>query len=197
MRFSQNSFSIFGEVMTEHPDWEFKNFGKQPPIKPMLGMQEELGELTHPVLKFSQGVRITSEAELKDRIRDAIGDTLVYLISYANKVNIHLIQVMHDHERYIVRMMNDYGLPDSDTIRKEKLDMPMWAGYCLGRLWIAQINGDMQMKICSIAALLVTLDNIALEFLGENIGDCLKRAWDEVKKRDWKYNPWNGQAALL
>ena len=163
----------------------------------MLGMQEELGELTHPVLKFSQGVRITSEAELKDRIRDAIGDTLVYLISYANKVNIHLIQVMHDYERYIVRMMNDYGLPDSDTIRKEKLDMPMWAGYCLGRLWIAQINGDMQMKICSIAALLVTLDNIALEFLGENIGDCLKRAWDEVKKRDWKYNPWNGQAALL
>lgn len=48
-----------------------------------MGMAEELGELAHAHLKELQGIRGTA-AEHEAAARDAIGDLLVYAMSYAN-----------------------------------------------------------------------------------------------------------------
>jgi NTP pyrophosphatase (non-canonical NTP hydrolase) len=83
-------------------------FYPQKPHQPLIGIQEELGELSHAHLKSEQGIRGTAE-EHHEAKRDAIGDILVYI-----------------------------------------------AGYC--------------------------------EANGLQMGQCLERAWEEVRQRDWNKN---------
>ena len=60
--------------------WADKNFGKQAAYKPLLGIVEELGELTHAQLKMEQGIRINEDHT--EAAKDAIGDLMVYLMHY-------------------------------------------------------------------------------------------------------------------
>jgi NTP pyrophosphatase (non-canonical NTP hydrolase) len=196
MNLSPAQISVIKEVLTDHPTWEFNNFGEQEPIKPLLGMQEEIGELSQAVLKHSQGIRSGTEEEVKDKIRDAIGDVVVYLISFCNKANVGLLQVIADTDKYMIRLLNDMGLPDSENIRKDRMALPMWSGFCLQKLWKGHVERDYSLVLTGVAGLLKTLYNTAIACLDERISDCVKRAWDEVKARDWKYNPWNGQTNL-
>jgi NTP pyrophosphatase (non-canonical NTP hydrolase) len=41
-------------------------------------MTEELGELAHPMLKHSQGIRGITEEQMKEQVGDAFGDINVY-----------------------------------------------------------------------------------------------------------------------
>lgn len=50
-------------------------------IEPLLGMTEELGELSHAVLKGWQGIRGSKE-EHDAAARDAVGDLLVYACGF-------------------------------------------------------------------------------------------------------------------
>lgn len=48
--------------------------------QPLLGMVEELGELSHAHLKVEQGIRTNEDHEAARK--DAIGDLLIYLLDY-------------------------------------------------------------------------------------------------------------------
>jgi NTP pyrophosphatase (non-canonical NTP hydrolase) len=75
----------FRQLQTEHKTWSSRNFDTQFPDtvkfwQPIFGVMEELGELTHALLKQSQNIRGT-DAEHIQKQKDAIGDITIFLAS--------------------------------------------------------------------------------------------------------------------
>jgi NTP pyrophosphatase (non-canonical NTP hydrolase) len=68
-------------LQQQHKRWVNHNFPNQLPHEPLLGVVEEVGELSHHHLKSAQGIRGTHE-EHRAAIADAIGDIVIYLASY-------------------------------------------------------------------------------------------------------------------
>jgi NTP pyrophosphatase (non-canonical NTP hydrolase) len=72
------------ETQKEILEWSHKNFGRvensQIPLRisSLLGMVEELGELSHAILKWAQG-------EHKIAIQDSIADLLVFTLDFCGR----------------------------------------------------------------------------------------------------------------
>jgi NTP pyrophosphatase (non-canonical NTP hydrolase) len=82
-------FDEFEELQYAHSRWLAHNFPGQPSHEPLLGLVEEVGELSHAHLKMNQGIRGTIESLQKEK-EDAVGDIFIYLISYccANEISL-------------------------------------------------------------------------------------------------------------
>jgi NTP pyrophosphatase (non-canonical NTP hydrolase) len=80
---------IIEKVQREHKEWAHRNFGPRPSWHPLLGVQEEVGELSHAYLKREQGIRGTREEHEADMC-DAVGDIMVFLIDFCNQEGIDL-----------------------------------------------------------------------------------------------------------
>lgn len=76
-------------LQVEVNEWTEKNFPNSVPHQPLLGLTEEVGELSHAHLKGEQGIRHTPE-EVAAMKEDAVGDILVYLADYCNKSGIDI-----------------------------------------------------------------------------------------------------------
>jgi len=84
--------------------WSQKNFGDQVSkvtgvslhsLAPLLGIVEEVGELTHAVLKRHQGIRGMDVPEVYEKARDdALADILVYLCDFAAREGVDLMGVL-------------------------------------------------------------------------------------------------------
>lgn len=68
--------------------WTKHNFPNAQPWEPLLGLQEEVGELAHAYLKRHQGIRKNENHDLN--IRDAVADIMVYLMNFCNHEGINL-----------------------------------------------------------------------------------------------------------
>ena len=68
--------------------WNKKNFPDAQPYQPLLGLAEEVGELSHAHLKMEQGIRVAENHFMKKY--DAIGDIIIYLAAYCYKNDIDL-----------------------------------------------------------------------------------------------------------
>ena len=69
--------------------WVDHNFAGQPPWHAVLGVVEEVGELSHAHLKSCQGIRGSADGHRK-KIADAIGDIVIFLASYCNAAGFDL-----------------------------------------------------------------------------------------------------------
>lgn len=69
------------EIQKKHNQWARHNFPKTLPHQPLLGMHEELGELSHAHLKQEQGIRGTY-VEHHSAKEDAVGDIVMYMLHY-------------------------------------------------------------------------------------------------------------------
>ena len=85
--------STFKRLQAEIAIWEAHNFGDRPAWQPLLGLQEELGELSHAFLKRAQGIRGTPEKHTAD-IKDACADLIIFLCDFANAEGIDLETVV-------------------------------------------------------------------------------------------------------
>lgn len=76
----------FEVLQREQAKWSRHNFGhlKSDYNAPFKGMVEELGELSHALLKQEQGIRGTP-AEHEANAKDAIGDMLVYMADFCTR----------------------------------------------------------------------------------------------------------------
>lgn len=68
------------KLQPEIAAWRVKNFPESGMIHQFMGMVEEVGELSHAILKDQQGVRDSNEDEAKD----AVGDILIFLINFCS-----------------------------------------------------------------------------------------------------------------
>lgn len=71
------------ELQVELKKWAKKNFPKTSAIEQFLGIVEEVGELSHCVLKTKQKIRGGIVDKRLEEI-DAIGDIAIYLINFCN-----------------------------------------------------------------------------------------------------------------
>ena len=62
--------------------WVGDNFPNAAPWEPLVGLQEELGELSHSFLKHHQGIRGDEDHEAG--MIDAVGDILMYLAHFCH-----------------------------------------------------------------------------------------------------------------
>lgn len=72
--------------------WVQHNFPNRPAWQPLLGLQEELGELSHAYLKRAQGIRVTEDHN--GNIKDACADILIFLCDFCNAEGIDLESVV-------------------------------------------------------------------------------------------------------
>jgi NTP pyrophosphatase (non-canonical NTP hydrolase) len=93
-------FDEFETFQYEHSRWLAHNFPNQLPHEPLLGLVEEVGELSHAHLKLAQGIRGTV-TELMAKKEDAVGDIFIFLISYCVANNISLRTAIEDAWRTV------------------------------------------------------------------------------------------------
>lgn len=77
------------QLQTEVEAWQRINFKDKKPYQPLLGIVEEVGELSHAHLKLEQGIRGSKEEHELAKI-DAVGDIVVYLADYCTQNHISL-----------------------------------------------------------------------------------------------------------
>lgn len=83
---------LLSAFQREHKRWLQHNFPNQRPHDALLGLAEEVGELSHAHLKFEQGIRGIDETEYRKQAGDAIGDIVIYLASYCNTNGFNLAE---------------------------------------------------------------------------------------------------------
>lgn len=79
---------MLSKLQSEHAVWQRRNFPNAERWECLVGLQEEIGELAHSFLKKHQGIRM--EEDHDERMRDAIGDIVIYLIGFCtlNQINV-------------------------------------------------------------------------------------------------------------
>lgn len=75
--------------------WLLRNFPTTTPEEQFLGVVEEVGELSHAILKNKQGIRQNSKVT-DDDMKDAVGDIMIYLINYCNMMDWDLMEIVQD-----------------------------------------------------------------------------------------------------
>ena len=85
------------QIQLEVFKWSRYNFGGQPAHRPLLGVVEEIGELSHVFLKEEQGIRLASETEQQrfEKEKDSLGDIMIYLCDYAARRGIDLQEALN------------------------------------------------------------------------------------------------------
>ena len=77
------------KFQAEVAEWSQRNFPKNKPYHPLLGVSEEVGELCHAFLKAEQGIRGTPEEHFAASV-DAVGDIVIYLTDFCSRNGISL-----------------------------------------------------------------------------------------------------------
>ena len=87
-------WTTLDELQEDVCRWTCHNFPKAPPHQPLLGIVEEVGELSHAHLKLEQGIRTDENHVLK--AKDAVGDIIIYLLHYCNIHGWNLNEILQD-----------------------------------------------------------------------------------------------------
>lgn len=87
--------------------WRERNFPNADSTQQLLGVVEEVGELSHAVLKQTQGIRGSHETHDAE-ILDAVGDILIFLAGFCSFRGINM---QYAYERAASEVM------DRDWIR--------------------------------------------------------------------------------
>ena len=83
--YSYMDFNDLKDFQAAHEKWLEHNFPGQTAHQGLLGIIEEVGELSHAHLKYEQGIRRYTDANKYEQdSMDAIGDIMVYIASYCN-----------------------------------------------------------------------------------------------------------------
>ena len=84
---TKSDLELFQEQVAR---WSVENFGHQPLYRALMGIAEEVGELMHCRLKFEQGIRQYSQTRFEVESADAIGDIIIYLADYCDRLGLSL-----------------------------------------------------------------------------------------------------------
>lgn len=162
--------------------WQQRNFPetKKHPEWSILGIFEEVGELTHAHLKEAHGIRKTDWTAKK---RDALGDATIFLMNG---------WAAGDEEDYLFDPMpfpyaTDTENPDSQSPLKALCSLGKAAGEALA-LW-------RDFERLYFANLFLFL-NVYAQTNGWDLYDVVLETWERVKLRDWVTYPQTGRPPM-
>lgn len=72
---------MLNKLQQEHAIWQKNNFPTAEKWECLIGVQEEVGELSHAFLKKHQSIRGTSD-EHTESMKDAVGDIVIFLMGF-------------------------------------------------------------------------------------------------------------------
>lgn len=82
------------QLQEKQGKWSSRNFPNAQRHHCLIGLMEELGELSHAHLKAEQGIRLNEDHEMKRQ--DAVGDIAIFLAGYCNANNLDLQKCVQD-----------------------------------------------------------------------------------------------------
>lgn len=174
----------FYQLQSEVSAWSQNNFGDQPAENTLLGMIEELGELSHAVLKTRQDIR-SNENQL-EKIVDAVGDIVIYTMDYCGRESIDAEKFFNESAFMTIINEKDYG---------DSVNIIFRLCTCIGRIAKQHTseNGDNALlKGSWVGVLLILLEKFCavskIDF--EKI---IWSTWGQVRTRDWKKNRIDGK----
>lgn len=182
----------FTDLCTEVGEWSIRNFGDQPPENPLLGVLEEIGELSHAYLKSLQGIRGTPEEHL-DALRDGVGDAVVFLADFCIRAG--LVKSFAGHT-FLTEPLGEVPVSGMTAIRPEKADARYYlfrAASTLDRMYVNLLENGHAPHAIHVEYVLHCLTMFCwmwhLSFV-----ECVMTTWTLVKQRDWKANTQTGEA---
>lgn len=81
--------SNLSAMQDEVGKWADHNFAPGP-LDPYMGIVEEVGELSHALLKRKQGIRGMGEEEAQEAVEDALADMIIFALDFSYRNNIDL-----------------------------------------------------------------------------------------------------------
>jgi hypothetical protein len=177
------------ELVKERDAWVAHNFPtteETAPMETIMGVFEEIGELTHAHLKQRQSIRGSDEEHVQ-AAQDAVGDATVYLLGVLSFTGHRPREPIH---RIEVREADDCLLQAGAAAGT--LFRYMQALRC-ERIRDKTRNESWQYVLFDgTANKLVYYLFLYCDRRGWDYGEIVQRTWDEVKKRDWVLYPDTG-----
>lgn len=159
----------FKNLQEEQVPWVLHNFGNRPSWQPLLGIAEEIGELTDAIYADSEA-----------GIKDAIGDIVIFTADFCTAMGFDLEaiwlvsrQLVHNPPITIC-----YGQLAHAYLKKSQ-----------------GIRGNPKELDADMVGILSGLMDHAFQFATRrnwNLIEIVHETWNEVKKRDWKANAATG-----
>lgn len=85
-----NRILTIRNTQKEVREWAERNFAdtweEGQPMDPFLGIVEEVGEISHAILKFKQGIREYDANKMHSEVRDGIGDLFIYMCDFCSRM---------------------------------------------------------------------------------------------------------------
>lgn len=82
------------EIQEEQKPWVTHNFPNRHSWHPLLGLQEEVGELAHHYLKREQKIRLNEDHNAG--IKDSVADIVIYLLDFCSAEGIDLEKELNE-----------------------------------------------------------------------------------------------------
>lgn len=161
-------------LIQEHHDWEAHNFPGVALVDDLMGVQEEIGELTHHHLKLKWGIRGNEDHITEGQ--DAVGDTVIYLLGVMHHIGMNRGPEMVDATQL------------TDANRMVLLlgcQLGQVHGACMG------MTDGAQYYVNLLANGLRRYSNA----MGWDFEDIVTRTWVKVRARDWQKDPVSGVSA--
>lgn len=192
-KIDSETLQLIDEIQGEHRVWHDYNFGGSNRESALLGLWEEGGELAHSFLKLSLNIRGGSLVHYSKMV-DAIGDCLLFLLSYLSKLDTPFVTVYLDRPTPFAasRPYSNFGLlhATSELIQhhEQKIgESEFTHSFAMDemkrRAW------QVYLQLAMFASHHLSTEGVSLTAI-----DCLTAAWRKVKTRDWKAAPVTGQA---
>jgi NTP pyrophosphatase (non-canonical NTP hydrolase) len=197
--------NTFAGLIEKQHEWELANFGKQGPEMALVGIFEELGELSHALLKHEQGIRgFENEDYFQEQVQDAVGDVMIYLVSFCNNLTFFngsslLKEVIDQGSEDLSKITSTFlGLIDivsslfnisskltGACMAQSNLDLvDNFDSYNGERFDYSDSRGRLLIEITDF---IYNLQKLIKHLSGKSVLDCAFEAWNgTVSKREWK-----------
>lgn len=179
------------ELQKEIYVWKERNFGGtfMDGHQMLMGVAEEIGELSHSFLKYEQKIRVNEDHI--ENMKDAIGDIFIFLCNYLTEKGIVVGCSMNEEFHPSGFYCKD------DLIRSKILDLYIYLGiitkYHNMVKTIEEHNVDDVKTLISLYSVHVIHTLMEMCWAkGWDFEKIVLNTWKDVKDRDWKKNPKTG-----
>lgn len=164
------------KIQEEQKPWVKHNFPGRKDYEPLIGIIEELGELSHAHLKEIQGIR-TNENHIENA-RDAVADIVIYIADYCSGRGYDLQGIYK--KASIVSRSTIEELGDATGYQ-----IIFYISSSVGKLARHYLMNSQESEKNEIGNILLFLIDYCIirDFSFEH---AVQETWDKVKQRDWK-----------
>lgn len=104
-------FADVAQTQAEIGAWSREQFGDQDSVNPLIGAQEELGEVAQITLKRRQGIR---EDEFTNQdLEIEVADVIIYLMDFCERNNVSMAHGLEEAQRKVLGRDFDSSITDT------------------------------------------------------------------------------------